>query len=170
MTYDYKGYPGTGICWYGREERECRSDQVYMGLCLDDDPRQWFTFQDLGTTYTNDDQHHEVLIQTVPYSTDNTTTAGTAEPRCLARRSSDIYLESQCNPDDPQQRFFALTGSFASDRFEIGQYSGYTYESCVTNAHHPKSGEVIEFYLCEEAREEEDQTSFWELYFPQEDV
>ena len=48
---------------------------------------------------------------------------------------------------------------------ELGQYEGYTTENCLTNAHHPKSGEVIEFHICEEARKLHDETSFWERFY-----
>ena len=34
----------------------------------------------------------------------------------------------------------------------------------IQNDHHPKSGEVIQFHVCEESRAIEDQSSFWQLY------
>ncbi|CAB9500347.1 expressed unknown protein [Seminavis robusta] len=154
VFYNYDGYPGTGICWYGREQRNCSNSELYTGLCLDYDPRQWFTFVELGSTYSGNPDVPEVMIQT----------ASEGSPRCLARHLSALYLSPNCNPADVQQRFFALRGSFDGIRFELGQYTGYTHENCVTNAHHPKSGEVIEFHVCEEARKLHDETSYWELF------
>jgi hypothetical protein len=130
MNFDYDGYPGTGGCWYALDFVNCSSDQVYMGLCLDYDPHQWFTFVDLGTTYSGNQDHPEVLIQL--YEEGST--------RCLTRFDSQIFVEPYCNPEDARQRFFALQGSFTGVNFELGQYQGYTYDNCVTNAHHPKSG------------------------------
>jgi hypothetical protein len=133
MSYNYDGYPGTGRCWYGLEKANCTLDKVYTALCIDGDPRQWFTFVRLGTTYNDVD---EVMIKTV----------GESPPRCFTRQLSAIYLDADCDPDNMNQRFFAVTGGFREYRFEIGQYQGYTRENCLTNAHHPKSGEVIEVY------------------------
>ncbi|CAB9527528.1 expressed unknown protein [Seminavis robusta] len=159
MITDYDGYPGTGDCWYGDYPEECSFSQVYIGRCLEGDPRQWFTFVDLGTTYSKNDKHHEVLIRTV-------------HDWCLYRHLSAIYLTPNCNPQDPKQRFFALSGSFTpnpddsdGNRFEIGQYAGYTHDNCLTTAHHPKSGEVIEFHICDHSRRRGDETSYWELLF-----
>ena len=125
MSYSYDGYPGTGSCWYALESSNCSLNEVYTALCIDGDPRQWFTFVELGTTY-NDVE--EVLIQTV----------GEESPRCFVRRESAIFLDQNCDPDNMHQRFFAVQGSFSGYRFEIGQYEGYTRENCMTNAHHPK--------------------------------
>ena len=154
MFSDYNGYPGTGNCWYAREILECSPDEVYMGICIDNDPRQWWTFVDLGSEYSNNNDEPEVLIQT----------AGDGPPRCLVRESSDIFLDAICDPENEKQRFFALRGDLDGDRFELGQRRGFTRSSCMTNAHHPKSGEVVEFHDCESARGEEDQTSYWEKF------
>ena len=78
--------------------------------------------------------------------------------------TSGIYLTVGCNPNDPRQRFYAVEGSLTGYRFELGQYQGYTRENCLTNAHHPKSGEIIEFHICEEARKHHDETSYWEKF------
>ncbi|CAB9528490.1 expressed unknown protein (Partial), partial [Seminavis robusta] len=157
MVSNYDGYPGSGVCWYGLEERNCTSTQLYIGKCLSGDERQWFFFDDLGSAYSGSQDHREVLIKTLDH-------------HCLYRRASAIYVTTECDPNDPTQRFFALSGSFtpssdptAPSRFEIGQYLGYTLDNCLTNAHHPKSGEVVEFHVCEAARAHDDQTSYWEL-------
>lgn len=128
---------------------------------MDGDARQWFTMVDVGTTYTGSADIHEILLQTAN---------PTAKDRCLGRAKNSIYLTEECNPADRSQRFFALSGSFSptgspdgKSRFEVGQYNGYDHNYCMTNAHHPKSGEVVEFHLCEEARKEHDETSYWEL-------
>ncbi|CAB9516812.1 expressed unknown protein [Seminavis robusta] len=156
MISNFDGYPGSGVCWYGLEESNCTASQLYIGKCLLGDERQWFTFENLGSTYSGSDDHTEVLIKTL----DN---------RCLYRHASDVYLAPYCDPEDPLQRFFALNGTLPlngpepGNKFEIGQYQGYTLDNCLTNAHHPKSGEVIEFHVCEHARAHDDQTSYWEL-------
>jgi hypothetical protein len=182
MNFDYSGFPGTGGCWYASDFVNCSSNQVYMGLCLDYDPQQWFTFVNLGTAYSGNEDHPEVLIQLYDEGS----------PRCLTRIDSQIFVEPYCNPEDVRQRFFALQGSFTGIKFELGQYQGYTHDNCVTNAHHPKSGswvggtfsvvllvvflilvlmtfrvitgEVVEFHICEFARDPHDATSFWELF------
>jgi hypothetical protein len=86
---------------------------------LDGDPRQWFTFQTLGTTYTGDEDHPEVHIKSM-------------SGWCLTRHESAVFMDRHCDPEDSQQRFFALNGSFAGTRFEIGQYEGYTLNNCLT--------------------------------------
>ncbi|CAB9511001.1 expressed unknown protein [Seminavis robusta] len=154
MIYNYDGYPGSGECWHGDELKNCTASQVYIGACLEGDPRQWFTFEPLGPYYSGHDEHPEVLIKTM-------------SDWCLYRHESALYLNPECDPKDERQRFFALSGSFdPGSRFELGQFQGYTHENCLTNAHHPKSGEVIEFHICEFARHREDQTSFWQIYSP----
>jgi len=159
MIHDFDGYPGTGVCWYGDDKRDCLSEQLYMGKCLRYDLRQYYTFIDLGTKYSGNDNIQEVLIQTID--------DGISEPRCLRREKSSLFLTDAdgCNPDDSQQRFFALTGSFEGPKFELGQYRDYTLDNCLTNAHHPKSGEVVEWFICDLVRDPEDQTSNWELYY-----
>lgn len=164
MISDFDGYPGNGECHYGLEVRPCVSNQVYIGKCLEDDPRQWFTMIDLGSRFTGIDDTQECLIATVD-------SAGLAE-RCLTRQDSALYLTDHCNPDDPKQRFFALSGSFTpgsnadgKSRFEISQYDGYTHDNCITNAHHPKSGEVVEFHVCEHVRNSDDETSYWQFLY-----
>ena len=95
-----------------------------MGLCLDHDPRQWFTFVELGSTYSNNRDEPEVLIQT----------AGDGPERCLVRNNSEIILAAACDPDDEKQRFFALNGGLDEYRFELAQRRGYSRRYCVTNA------------------------------------
>ena len=139
MISNFNGYPGTGVCWYGRETQNCTSDELYIGKCLDHDTRQWFTFQNLGTTYSRNDDEPEILIQT---TTGGEPSSSSSSPRCLARRDNSIYLDADCNPDDMRQRFFALGGALDGYRFELGQRTGYRRDMCVTNAHHPKSGTI----------------------------
>jgi len=133
MNYNYNGYPGTGVCWYGREATNCTSSEIYMGLCLNDDPRQWFTYVDVGTSYTDNDDHPEVMIQT----------SGESPPRCMTRKSNSIYLSPECDPDNDDQRFYALRGDLRGDRFELSQYRVFDSDTCITSAHHPKSGKVL---------------------------
>ena len=69
----------------------------------------------------------------------------------------------QCNEDFanyPRQQFVALNGSFTGPgRFEIGT----VYRpGCLTQQHHPRSGEEIKREDCEDTRD--DDTSFWVKY------
>lgn len=129
MQYNYDGYPGTGQCWYGDEASECRNEHVYVGMCITGEPRQWFTFIDLGNSSGVD----EILIQT-----------GDGE-RCFERWEREIWLEP-CDPSNSLQRWFALNGSFDGPRFEISQLFYDT--QCITNDHHPKSVSKLGFCIC----------------------
>ena len=144
MMYNFDGYPGTGLCWAGEKDEKCDQDQVYVGKCIDDE-QMWFTFAnatDSGNNVT------EKLIMT-------------GDGRCFQRKEREITLE-KCNPNNAQQRWFALNGDFNGEKFEISQL-GYT-DQCVTNDHHPKSGEVVELHHCEASRAADSQSSFWEKF------
>ena len=106
-------------CWYRNESIACTTTSIFIGVCLEGDSRQWFTFQTLGTTYNADENHPEVLIKTM-------------RGWCLHRYESAVYTNPHCDPNDMHQRFFAVSGSFTGDRFEIGQYQGYTQDNCLT--------------------------------------
>jgi hypothetical protein len=147
MMYDYDGYPGTGLCWYGGKgilsriiaasleldsattflpdkSKHCdTTKRVYVAKCIEH-PRMWFTFVNVTNPYSVG-AVEEFLIMTGD---------GT---RCFERKDREISLQ-QCEPDNSYQRFFALNGDFFGEKFEISQI-GYTHQ-CVTNDHHPKSG------------------------------
>lgn len=87
---------------------------------------------------------------------------------CLERsRGRHVTLE-QCHTDGKEEQLWrAPQGSFrniqrSNNRFELSQslFGGMDY--CLTNHHHPKYGETLEMYTCDEARR--DQTSFWNTY------
>jgi len=148
MMYDYDGYPGTGLCWIGDEQVDCIKEEVYMAKCIEE-PRQWFTFVDVAVVSKNlDPGKREVLIRT-------------ADGRCFERDQRKVYLE-RCDASNALQRWFALNGDLDGEKFELSQVD-FTHQ-CVTNDHHPKSGEVVETHDCESSRSKEDQTSYWERY------
>lgn len=154
MISDYDGFPGNGVCHYGNDVLDCNRDHLYIGKCLPHDTRQWFMMEGLGARFSGSEEDPEVMIRTW-------------DGRCVQRQHNAIRLTKNCNPRDQTQRFFAVRGKFdlgdQNNRFELGQYRGYTHESCVTTAHHPKSGEVVEFHNCEAARSKEDETSFLQV-------
>lgn len=131
-------------CWYQNViDEPCKPNQVYVVECIED-PNQWFTFVELGNSSGVD----EILIQT-----------GNGGSHCFERWRHQIYLEP-CNQTNPLQRFFARKGSFDGPKFELSQLG---FESnCVTNAHHPKAGEVFRFYPCGLA--ESSTTGFYNKY------
>jgi len=79
--------------------------------------------------------------------------------RCLERSGRDIYVRS-CDDGNSRQRWWAKRGDFDGSRFEISQ-KGAT-DLCVTQRHHPKTGEEVELESCSTARA--DDTSYWERY------
>lgn len=116
------------ICWFGEDEIDCRSDQVYISLCgaRGFSPQQQ-AFLFVPISGSND----ESLIQV----------ADVRDQRCWERSKREIYL-SACNASNPLQRWWANNGTdfFASDnKFEISQVN-FT-KQCVSNDHHPKPGE-----------------------------
>jgi hypothetical protein len=138
MMYSYRA----NTCWYGLRRETCDMDKVYISECSDD-PRQTFSFEYLPGN------RKEVLIQ-IGNGLHNT---------CLERSGRDIAL-AWCDSTSPLQRWYSPNGDFDSYRFEISQYD---YSSqCVTQAHHPKEGEVVELHSCRGSRR--DQTSFWNKY------
>jgi len=145
MMYNYDGYPGTGLCWYGDQNLTCAQDHVYVGKCIEA-PQMWFTFVNVASPRNGLDER---LIMT-----------GDGK-RCFERKDRLLLLKP-CNPYSTQQRWYALNGGFNESKFEISQL-GYSSQ-CITNDHHPKSGEVVELHDCEFSRSEESQTSFWEVF------
>jgi hypothetical protein len=141
MIHNYRGFPGTGKCWYGLETLDCREDMVYIARC-DSDSRQMFSIYPLpgGTQY-----------QVGVYK----------ENLCMERLELSIILQP-CDSLNALQRFWLPRGSIGSKRFEL---SPITLDNhCVSQAHHPKSGEVMEFQKCSQARNELILTSFWQVY------
>lgn len=144
MHFDYQGLPGTGMCWYGLERRPCNPDQIYVAKC-NSDPQQRFDL----ILLSNNNSEDIFLIQ-VPNKN-----------ACLEMQGNSIFLRP-CNLQNSLQQWKTLNGSLAGRRFEIVPSSRPTH--CVTQAHHPKAGEVVELYKCSVARSPEHITSFWHLY------
>jgi hypothetical protein len=141
-TFDYTGEPGPGHCWYGDQSLGCNSDQLYISKCSFE-RNQWFTFEPTPSG--------EVLIK-----------LGNDKNQCWERLRRSIYIRT-CDPNNPLQRWFALNGSLDDgDRFELSQ-QGFTNQ-CMTNAHHPKAGEVVEMHSCRASRAPDSETSFWVKY------
>lgn len=147
MMYNFDGYPGIGFdrCWRARDAIKCDPNQVFIAKCVTGEPRQWFTFIDLGNSSGVD----EILIQT-----------GDGE-RCFERYERDIWLE-ECDEENSLQRWYALNESFDGPRFEISQLGFET--QLITNDHHPKSGEIVEMHHAEASRANDSQSSFWNKY------
>lgn len=83
---------------------------------------------------------------------------------CLERNTGDdrqVTLHN-CNVGNINQHWKASLGSFTGDRFEISQTLFGGVEYCLTNHHHPKYGERLELFTCEETRR--DTTNFWNVY------
>ena len=64
-----------------------------------------------------------------------------------------------CDDSKASQRFKPGEGDFNGDRFELVPV---VMDGCLTQRHHPKSGEAIYTETCETARR--DTTSFWNKY------
>jgi hypothetical protein len=142
MIADYRGFPGTGKCWHGLKTQPCHGDMVYIARC-DTDKRQMFSIIPMtgGTQY-----------QIQVYKDDE---------RCLERMDYSIVLRP-CDVMNPLQRFWLPRGALFMRRFEISPITLANH--CLTQAHHPKSGEVVELAKCSIARNEENESSFWNLY------
>jgi hypothetical protein len=110
--------------------------QLFIEEC-DDDGVQRFDFE-----YVSGD---EVLIKL----------RGTG--RCLQRLNRNIFVQN-CNSGESLQRWWAKVGQFTENRFEISQKTATNL--CVTQRHHPKSGETVLLEPCTQARSAD--TSFWE--------
>ena len=111
-------------------------DQIFIEAC-DDNGVQRFDFE-----YVSSD---EVLIKL----------SGTN--RCLQRSNRNIFVRN-CSSTTSLQKWWAKVGQFNGDRFEISQKSAP--DMCVTQPHHPKSGEKVYLEPCSQPRESD--TSFWE--------
>ncbi|KAL3940537.1 MAG: hypothetical protein SGBAC_004940 [Bacillariaceae sp.] len=87
---------------------------------------------------------------------------------CLERSHGRHVTLQRCHADASEEQLWkAPKGSFrnigkSTNRFELSQnlFGGMNY--CLTNHHHPKYGEPLEMYTCNEARR--DETSFWNTY------
>jgi hypothetical protein len=139
MISNYRGFPGTGKCWHGLETKECREDMVYIARC-DSDSRQIFSIYPLagGTQY---------LVGVYK------------ENKCLERLEYSVILQD-CDELNPLQRFWLPRGTIGSKRFELSPITMNSH--CLSQAHHPKSGEVVELFKCSQSRAV--LTSFWEVY------
>ena len=141
MISDYRGFPGTGKCWHGLRTEPCHQDMVYVARC-DSDRRQQFNILPMkgGTQY-------QIGIH--------------GEDRCMQRSEYSLVLET-CNVNNPLQRFWMPRGTTDQKRFELSPITLANY--CVTQSHHPKSGEVVELQKCSNARNIENQSSFWNVF------
>ena len=100
MMWNYDGLPGSGKCWYGKERRSCRNDQLYIARCSNE-KKQKFRFLEVSGK--------EVLIQ-----------IGNDKNLCLQRYNREIFLKT-CDSGNEHQRWFAPAGSFDGPRFELSQ-------------------------------------------------
>jgi hypothetical protein len=168
--YEYSGLPGNGKCWYGRQRKSCRNDQVYIAKCSNSE-RQKFRFVKLS--------NNEVQIK-----------LGDNSNRCFERDGRKIFVR-RCNSSKSLQRWYAPNGSFDGRRFEVSQ-RGYSSQ-CMTQDHRkylqlylfncvrpstssfcsyklrslfpdPKAGEVVELHSCRAARSRSHETSYWNKY------
>jgi hypothetical protein len=116
----YEGPRGDGYCWYGKERRRCRSEQVYIDRCSDSS-RQRFRF----LMYSNG----EVQIKVAD------------ENKCFERVGDDeIYLRP-CDSNQSLQRWYAPNGDFNGRRVELSQ------RSRVSPHHERKHGTFISLFL-----------------------
>lgn len=137
--YNYRG----NQCWHGLRAGSCDQDAIYVSKC-NNDARQKFAFIHLsGGT--------EVLIQ-----------VGSGSNSCFERKGRSIRLH-RCNPNSFSQRWYAPNGSLEGYRFELSQMS--YRDQCVTQAHHPKEGEIVELHSCKLSRDANHQSSFWNVYW-----
>lgn len=82
---------------------------------------------------------------------------------CLERTGSRQVTLQECDVENSKQHWKASLGSFTGNRFEISQTLFGGVEYCLTNHHHPKYGERLELYTCEETRR--DTTNFWNVSY-----
>lgn len=138
MMYNYRG----NECWHGLRTGPCDQDALYVSKCSND-ARQEFTFMHLtGGT--------EVLIK-----------LGRGSNSCFERKGRSIGLR-RCDPNSPLQRWSAPNGNLQGYRFELSQLS---YQGqCISQAHHPKEGEIVELHSCKRSRDPDHQSSFWNVY------
>ena len=141
MISSYNGFPGTGKCWHGLNTEPCHQDMVYVARC-DSDKRQEFSILPMpgGTQY-----------QIALYD----------QNQCLERFEYSLVLR-ECDYMNPLQRFWLPRGALFQKRFELSPITLANH--CVTQSHHPKSGEVVELHPCSRARHPDHQSSFWNIY------
>lgn len=111
IMHHYDGLPGDGGCWYGRERKDCRDDQLYISKCSGDS-RQKFDILKLSGG--------EFQIRLGD------------ENLCFERKKREIYLRG-CNSGKATQRWYAPNGSIDGKRFEISQ-KDYSSQ-CLTQDH-----------------------------------
>jgi hypothetical protein len=143
MMYHYNGWPGSGHCWYDQTVKPCNPEEIYIATC-NNDPRQRFNIIVLPNS--NEDGNEIFLVQ-VPSTN-----------LCFERNNKSIFLR-ECDSASDLQQWIAINGRLTGEKFEITSVSKDTH--CVTQAHHPKAGEVVELFRCEVPRRPDHQTSFW---------
>lgn len=157
-------------CMRCENNLDCQAgEKLFLGECANSwQKTAYFNLISYG-------DHEFVQIQVI--SADGTKRKSRQRRKRNGRSSSDLCLErsngrhvtlQQCHIDARDEQLWrAPQGSFrdvrkSSNRFELSQslFGGRNY--CLTNHHHPKYGETLEMYTCDEARR--DQTSFWNTY------
>ena len=133
-------------CWHGLLKVTCSPLETYVRECGDRKYTQEQLWKFIPTTNT---RNNEVLIQA-----DGT-------DWCLQRQNWDIHLQA-CDPNNPSQHFYAVRGGFDQYRFEVGQRSMSGY--CMSQEHHPKHNEYVQFFPCSWNRHINSLTSYWEAY------
>ena len=139
MMYNYRGKE----CWDGLEMEPCDQDSIYITTCKRNEPRQEFAFVHL-------EGGDEILIR-----------LGGGHNSCFQRDGRRIYLR-RCDSSSPRQRWYAANGDFHGYRFEISQAIYPTH--CMTQAHHPKEGELVSLESCRASRSRDHQSSYWNVY------
>lgn len=139
MMYNYRNRQ----CWHGLRSGPCDQDAIYISKCDNNEARQQFAFIHL-------EGGSEVMVR-----------IGSGSNSCFQRDGRSIVLR-QCNSNTPQQQWYAPNGSLQGYRFELSQtsYKG----QCVTQAHHPKEGEIVELHSCRSSRNRNHQSSYWNVY------
>jgi hypothetical protein len=99
--YRYDGPQGDGYCWYGKERRRCRDEQLYIDRCRDSS-RQQFRF--------------------VQYSNGEVQIRAADENRCLEMVGDELYMRG-CDERNSMQRWFSPNGDFNGRRFELSHRS-----------------------------------------------
>jgi hypothetical protein len=81
---------------------------------------------------------------------------------CIQEFLEDDLELAQCDGNNQKQRFVAGRGGFDERRFEISPKLRRGW--CMTQRHHPKSGEYVNLEPCVTARREGSRTSYWNKY------
>jgi len=141
MISNYRGFPGTGKCWHELKTEPCHQDMLYIARC-DTDKRQMLTIIPMpgGSQF-------QISLY--------------GENTCLERLEYSLVLR-ECNYMNPLQRFWIPRGAVYQKRFELSPITLANH--CVTQAHHPKSGEVVQLSKCSVARSPDNLSSFWNVY------